>query len=85
MRKIQLTLTDQEAEVLSIRAAQVGYNLTRYVKLLLGREVVDTMEENDVPVFRMSSRAEALATKGLEEYCAGRAKKLKGLDGLDKV
>ena len=85
MRKIQLTLTDQEAEVLSVRAAQIGYNLTRYVKLLLGREVVDSMEESEVPVFKMTSRAEALATKGREEFYAGRAKKLKSFDDLDNA
>jgi hypothetical protein len=45
MTKLQLTLTDQEAEVFRKRADELGYSLTKFVKFLLAMEAYKISEE----------------------------------------
>lgn len=45
MTKLQLTLTDQEAEVFRKRADELGYSLTKFVKFLLAMEVYKISQE----------------------------------------
>lgn len=85
MRKVQLTLTNQEAEILGIRASQLGYNLAKYIRLLLGKEIVESFEETKVPVFKMSHQAEEVTERALKEYQENNSLKLKSLDDLDKI
>ena len=85
MRKVQLTLTDQEAEILGIKASQLGYNLAKYIRLLLGKEIVESFEEAEIPVFKMSRQAEKATEEALGEYEKNRALRLKTLDDLDKI
>jgi len=39
MVKLQLSFTDQEAEVFRKKAEELGYSLTKFVKFLLSMEV----------------------------------------------
>ena len=39
MAKLQITLTDQEAEVFRKRGEELGYSLTKFVKFLLAMQV----------------------------------------------
>ena len=39
MAKLQISLTDQEAEVFEKKAEELGYSLTKFVKFLLSMEV----------------------------------------------
>jgi len=38
MAKLQISLTDQEAEVFEKKAEELGYSLTKFVKFLLSME-----------------------------------------------
>jgi len=84
MRKVQLTLTTQEAEIIAIKASQLGYNVTKYIKALLGKEILDTLKELSYPVFKLSEKAEKKVAKAQEEYLQGKAVELKSIDDLDK-
>ena len=85
MRKVQLTLTNQEAEILGIKASQLGYNLAKYIRLLLGREIIDSFEEAEVPVFKMSRRVEKATKEAIEEHRANKTTKLNSINDLDKI
>ena len=85
MRKVQLTLTDQEAEILGAKASQLGYNLAKYIRLLLGREVVSSFEGMSVPTFKLTKKAKLVAKKGLDQYQKGKVIKLKSADSLDAI
>lgn len=82
MNKIQLTFTSQEADILSQKASLLGYSLTKYIKLLLGREVLSAIE---YPTFNLSKKAVGKIDTAFEEYKSGRASKLENIDDLDSL
>jgi len=45
MAKLQITLTDQEAEVFKKRGEELGYSLTKFVKFLLAMEAYKISQE----------------------------------------
>ncbi len=45
MAKLQITLTEQEAEVFRKRGEELGYSLTKFVKFLLAMEVYKISQE----------------------------------------
>jgi len=83
MKKIQLTLTRQEADILSAKAAQLGYNLTRFIKFLISKEAVEAIDlwEN-LPTFPMSAKREKQVEKVLKEHAEGKTHELKDLKDL---
>lgn len=85
MTKLQLTLTTQETDILSAKAAQLGYNLTRFVKFLIGQEAAKTIDESNIPVFKMSKRAEKVALQAQKDYKEGKALEIKSFKDLDKI
>ena len=84
MKKVQLTLTSEEAEIINIKAAQLGYNITKYIKLLLAREVLDTFKKVSYPTFKMSQKARTKVAEAQKEYLQGKTVKLKSVNDLDK-
>ncbi len=83
MTKLQLTLTNQEADLLSFKAGKLGYNLTKFIKFLIGREAASVVED-DIPVFKMSKKAERIALKALQEYQKGQAREIRSLSEISK-
>lgn len=83
MRKVQLTLTNQEVEILSLKASQFGYNVTKYIKLLLGKEILAIFKKSQYPVFEMSKKAQKTAAQANKEYKKGKAVKISSVDDLD--
>ncbi len=83
MYKIQLTFTPEETNILSAKAAQLGYGVTKYVKLLIGREVLQEVEK--YPTFRMSQNAIRKVEKAHKDYLEGKAFHLKKVSDLDKL
>jgi len=47
MTKIQLSLTDQEASLLSMYGAQFGYNLPKTVRFVISKAVEDILNDKD--------------------------------------
>ena len=75
MTKLQITLTAQEADLLSGKAAQLGYKLTRFVKFLIAKEAIGAMEKN-TPVFLMSKKAEKIGLQVKKDYEKGKTKEI---------
>jgi len=78
--KIQITLTPQEVAALSIKSKAMGYNVTKYIKFIVSKEVEQTVE--DVPTFKMSKRLERITLKAIEDYKNGKAIKLNSVEDL---
>jgi len=83
MSKIQLTLTPQETGVLGLRADQLGYNITKYVRLLIGREALSLIE--DEPTIFLSQRAVEKIDKARQDHMNGKTIELKNVDDLDSL
>ena len=82
MRKLQLTITDQENNLLSLRAASLGFNVIKYIKFLISREAFSIVEE--IPTFQLSKKAEKKIAKAHKEHLEGKSIELKSIDDLDK-
>ncbi len=85
MNKLQITLTDQENDILATKAAQLGYSVTKYVKLLLGKTVLENIESANCPTFQLSKKAQEQTEKAHQEYLRGEVKELKSVDDLDDL
>jgi uncharacterized protein (DUF1778 family) len=82
MTKIQLSLTTEEADILSVRAAQLGYNITRFIKYLISNEAAKTIENDNFPTFPMSKRLEQIGLQALKDHKAGKTHEFKSIDEL---
>ena len=72
MTKLQITLTDQETQLLSMRAAVLGYDVTKYAKFVLAQDAAEQL--TSVPTFKATPIMEKMIKKGLEEYRQGKTK-----------
>jgi hypothetical protein len=72
MIKLQISLTDEENQLLAIRAASLGYDVTKYAKFLLAREAVDRLSET--PIFAASSDMIQAVKEARNEYKTGKIK-----------
>ncbi len=70
--KLQITITEEEKNLLAQRAALLGYNITKFTKYLLSHEA---MKFSEVPTYKMSEEAEKLTIKAIAEDKAGKTKK----------
>ena len=73
MTKLQISLTDQEASLLSQRAASLGYDVTKYAKFILAREAEDALR--DIPNFKASPNMEELVAQAVEDDKNGKSRK----------
>ncbi|MFH1840744.1 MAG: hypothetical protein ABH807_01110, partial [Candidatus Shapirobacteria bacterium] len=71
MTKLQLTLTDQETDLLAAKAVLLGYDVTRYVKFLIGREAMTAM--NDYPVYHLTEAMEKKVIKAIKDNNEGKS------------
>lgn len=85
MNKVQLTLSMEEAEILNAQAAQFGYKLTKYIKLLISQKTAEILESDKIPTFRMSNRAYKIAKEAKEEHKKGQTIELSSIDMLDNL
>lgn len=83
MYKVQLTFTPQEAKVLTMKADMLGYNMTKFIKLLISKEALSMVEE--YPVIKLSKKAIRISEAAHAEYLSGKARKLKSLDELENL
>ena len=81
MYKVQLTLTPEETTVLQSKAQQLGYSVAKFIKLLIGREVLETIEQH--PVIKLSDHAIDKIEKAHQEHAAGKTITLKTINDLD--
>jgi len=82
MTKIQLSLTDQETDILSAEAARLGYNLTKFIKFLISRTSFDISSKKEIPEFKMSKNAEDISLAAIEEYKKNKSVKVESFKKL---
>ncbi len=70
MTKLQITLTDEETQLLSLRAAALGYDVTKYAKFVLAQDAVEQVTY--VPTFRATPKMERIIKQGLKEDGEGK-------------
>jgi hypothetical protein len=73
MTKLQISLTDQETQLLSMRAAVLGYDVTKYAKFVLAQDAVEQLT-SPIPTFKATPKMEKIIKKGLKEYRQGKTK-----------
>ena len=83
MYKIQISFTPEEANILSDKASQLGYSITKYVKLLVGKEVLQEVEK--YPTFKLSKKAVRKIEKAHQDYLNGKTILLHKISDLDKL
>jgi len=76
MTKVQLTLTDQEVQAISSIGFKYGYNLTKTLKFIVGREASRFIDDSSLPTHEMSKKNESRAIKALREHRSGKTVKL---------
>lgn len=69
MIKLQITLTDEENQLLAMRATVLGYDVTKYAKFLLAKEAIDSL--NGVPVLTANSNMEKAIKEAHREFKKG--------------
>jgi hypothetical protein len=86
MQKIQLTLTDQEVDILKTRAGKLGYKLPRYIKYLISEAVVKAFDKSkDFPTIDVGDvgpNTLKIADKAYDDYKAGKTKRIKSVKEL---
>ena len=83
MHKVQFTISEEEARLLSAKAERLGYSLTKYIKLLIGKEALSQVEH--FPTYPLSKEGIEKIKRAHEEYDAGKTYMLNDIDDLDKV
>ena len=83
MTKLQLSLTKQEVDILSTKASQLGYSVTRYVKFLISREASQSLDPfENLPTFPMSKVLEDKGLKALADHRAGNTIEFDSIEEL---
>ena len=76
MTKVQLTLTDQEVQAISVIGSKYGYTLTKTLKFIVGREAAQIIDDTNLPTFEMSQDNEIRGIRTLKEHRSGKTVKL---------
>ncbi|MBU0978267.1 MAG: hypothetical protein ABIJ33_02190 [Patescibacteria group bacterium] len=79
MTKVQLSLTDQEATILSDYGSQFGYNLPKTIRFVISKTTEQVLKEA-IPTFAMSHQTEKVALGALEDYKQGKTHKIEDVD-----
>lgn len=71
MTKLQITLTDEETQLLSMRAAVLGYDVTKYAKFVLAQDAVEQI--TSIPTFVATPKMNFLLKKALKDDNDGKS------------
>lgn len=83
MQKVQLTLTKEEANLLRLKAASLGYDVTKFIKFLISREAFSVVE--NIPTYALSKKAERELQDALGEHRKGKSIRLEDISDLDNL
>ncbi len=76
--QLKVTLPVELYDYLESKAQRFGLAMATYIKHL----VIKDVEDMDIPIFKMSSKTEAVALKALKDYRAGKVTKVESVDEL---
>ncbi len=82
MQKVEINLTDHEADIIATYAIQLGYDIRRYIKYLVSADVMRSFERHNVPTFQMSKATERRMREALEAYQQGGTRVIKSMAEL---
>lgn len=83
MNKVQLTLSPEEVQALQTKADLMGYSVTKYIKLLIGKEVLSLIDE--YPTIELSRKALKKIEQGHKEHQEGKTILINKAADLDNV
>jgi len=72
MTKVQLSLTSQEATILSGYGTQFGYNLPKTIRFIISKASENILQLTSIPTFPMSKEIEQKGFQALKEYREGK-------------
>ena len=65
-QKIQITLTPEEIQALSMKGKRLGYSATKYIKFLIMKEAFSVIES--IPTYPLAADLEEKTLGTLKEY-----------------
>lgn len=80
MNKVQLTLTTEEASILSAYGQQFGYSLPKTIKYVISKAAESFVREQAVTTYKVSEKMEKAGQKARQEYLDGKTVAVKDTD-----
>ena len=80
MTKVQLSLTDEEAAILSGYGEQFGYNLPKVIRFIISKAAENAIQGRTIPVYPMSESTEKTGLQALKEHESGKTTRLENID-----
>jgi len=80
MTKVQLSLTDQEAAILTSYGSRFGYNLSKTIRFVISKASEEFLKESAIPVYKMSRKTEEVALEALKDHEGGKTHKINDVD-----
>ena len=81
MTKVQLTLTDQEAALLTGYGDQFGYNLPKVTRFFISKATEEILKRGVIPVYEMSEETERIGLQALADHRAGKTIEIDDIEG----
>jgi len=82
MTKVQLSLTDQEAAILTDYGSLFGYNLSKTIRFVISKASEKFLKESVISVYGMSEETERKGLIALKEHRAGKTTKVEDVDSF---
>ena len=80
MTKVQLSLTNEEAAILSGYGEQFGYNLPKVIRFIISKATEKALQEKTIPVYHMSKETEDKGLQALKEHNEGKTSPVGNID-----
>jgi len=77
MTKVQLALTNQEADILRGYGAQFGYSLPKTIRFLISKTAEEVLRSGMIPTYQIDQKLEEKGLQALKEHGAGQTIKVK--------
>jgi hypothetical protein len=74
--QIKITVPDELYFFLKSKADKFGLSMASYIRNL----AINDVKDMDMPVFKMSEKAEKIALKAIEDYKNGKIRKIDDID-----
>jgi hypothetical protein len=80
MNKVQLSLTSEEAAILSSFGSQFGYSLPKTIRFVISKSVEEFLKQGVMPVYPMSKKTEETGLKAMDQHRLGQTRKIDNID-----
>ncbi len=82
MNKVQLSLTEEEVNILSDYGSQFGYSLPKTIRYVISKAAEEFLSQSKVSVFEMSEKRERSGLRAIEKFEAGETKSVSNTDAF---